>query len=137
MLSISPIADLEYYLELATEDYFLNGGEPPGLWVGGGRADIGVSGKIDKGDFRSIFGGFRPGGKDKLVQNAGKKGRPPGFDNTFSAPKSVSVIWADADREVRETIQQLQQLAVESALAHLERHHAFCRTGKAGSGSLE
>lgn len=137
MLSISPIADLEYYLELAAEDYFLNGGEPPGIWVGSARPDLGVSGKLANEDFRSIFSGYRPGGKDMLVQNAGKKGRRPGFDHTFSAPKSVSVIWATADREVQEVIQQLQQTAVESALAHLEDHLAFCRTGKAGSGSLK
>ena len=36
MLSIDKISlkNINYYLELAREDYYLNGGEPPGQWHG-------------------------------------------------------------------------------------------------------
>ena len=137
MLSICPISDLEYYLELCSADYFLSGGEPPGKWLGGATELLGVAGQVQREDFVKIFKGFHPNTGEKLVQNAGSSGRRPGFDLTFSAPKSISLMWALAGREDQEKLQQMQLAAVGAALDFAERHLAYSRTGKAGSGELK
>lgn len=43
MLSIGAMAagQDKYYLRLATEDYYLAGGEPPGRWWGRGAEHLG------------------------------------------------------------------------------------------------
>ena len=90
MLSIGAMKSGQesYYQNLAREDYFLVGGEPPGRWLGRGAAALGLTGKIDSNELSALFRGYSPAGK-KLVQNAGKENRQPGWDLTFSAPKSV------------------------------------------------
>ncbi len=134
MLSISaPLGagQGEYYANLASEDYYLGGGEPPGQWVGEGAAKLGLSGEIDSDQFRQLFAGYLR--REKLVQNAGRESRVCGFDLTFSAPKSVSVAWSQASPEVALEIRAAQQMAVEKALAFLEQEAGYSRTGKNGT----
>ena len=52
---------------------------------------------------------------------------------TFSAPKSVSVLWALSDARDRPGIEQAQGVAVAAATSHLERTAAFARRGKGGA----
>ena len=58
--------------------------------------------------------------------------RVTGWDLTFSAPKSVSVLWATAGAEVGFDVRDAHDAAVAAAVAYLEEHAAFARTGKAG-----
>jgi len=134
MLSISGINNIQYYADLATEDYYQAGGEPPGQWLGQGCAALGLSGQVQGQEYRRLFAGFDPHeGQDKpLVQNAGAENRRPGWDFCFSAPKSISTVWSQADQETRQQIQQAQAKAVRAALAHLE-NCAIARRGKAGA----
>jgi conjugative relaxase-like TrwC/TraI family protein len=67
-----------------------------------------------------------------LCQNPGEKHRP-GWDLTFNAPKSVSVLWARADEQTKTLIQEAQKQAVLNALKLLEDNAAFTRRGSAGS----
>ncbi|MBU2826945.1 relaxase domain-containing protein [Acidithiobacillus ferriphilus] len=39
---------------------------------------------------------------------------------TFSTPKSVSIVWAVADRDLREAIAAAHDAAVAQALRHIE-----------------
>jgi len=55
-----------------------------------------------------------------------------GYDLTFSPVKSVSTLWAVADPVVAAVIEQAHQAAVEDALAFIERHALFTRTGPQG-----
>ncbi len=55
-----------------------------------------------------------------------------GFDLTFSPVKSVSTLWAVADRPLAVKIEAAHQAAVRDALAYLEKHTLFTRTGKDG-----
>lgn len=59
MLSIKKISvgGEEYYLNLAAEDYYLHGGEPPGIWMGTGATEFGLSDKVDPEHLRSLFRG--------------------------------------------------------------------------------
>jgi len=132
MLTISPINNASYYLEIASEDYYLSGGEPEGIWHGIGSRYLGLSGKmVEECDYRNLLGGFSPSGQ-ALTQNSGQEARRIGWDLTFSAPKSLSLIWARGNDELRDHIQAAQRTAVEQAVNFLERHAAITRRDFSG-----
>ncbi|NEQ47541.1 MAG: relaxase domain-containing protein [Leptolyngbya sp. SIOISBB] len=131
MLSISAIQSKEYYLDIAKDDYYLAGGEPPGKWHGQGAAALALASKIEPEHFRAVIDGFTPDGHGKLVQNAGDAKRQPGWDLTFSAPKTVSVVWSQAGPETRAHIQEAQETATRTALDWLEEE-SVTRRGKGG-----
>ncbi|MES2462095.1 MAG: MobF family relaxase, partial [Armatimonadota bacterium] len=135
MLSIGAMGSGQgdYYLSLAREDYYLNGGEPPGVWLGQGAQSLGLTGMVDAGALTRLLEGFHPeenGGA--LIQNAGAKDHQPGWDLTFSAPKSVSVLWSQADPQVRKIIEDCHFAAVKTALGFIEETSAITRRGKGG-----
>lgn len=133
MLSIGAMKSGQesYYQNLAREDYFLEGGEPPGRWLGKGAITLGLAAKVNACDLKALFRGFSSDGRP-LVQNAGKENRQPGWDLTFSAPKSVSVLWSQAEEFEQREIQAAHADAVTAAISLLESHHAFSRVGKGG-----
>lgn len=119
-----------YYAGLAREDYYLAGGEPRGLWLGTGAGRVGLNGEVRNDEFLEIFDGFHRG--ERLVQNAGKENHRPGWDLTFSAPKSVSVAWSQADPEIALEIRAAQLSAVESAIGYLQENALWTRRGRGG-----
>lgn len=121
-----------YYTNLAREDYYMQGGEPPGVWWGRGAVKFGLTGTVNKKQLSHLFEGFSVDAKRKLVPNARLKGRCSGFDCTFSAVKSVSILWALSDLKARSIISKAHQEAVEEALSYLEENAAFTRTGAQG-----
>ncbi|MEM7312993.1 MAG: MobF family relaxase [Planctomycetota bacterium] len=123
----------KYYTQLAQEDYYTKGGEPPGQWLGKGAARLGLTETVDDRSLAAVLDGFAPGGKKKLVKNAGEENRQPGWDLTFSAPKSVSVAWGIADHDLRKQIEQAHQEAVKTAIEYLEENSLFARSGRGGS----
>jgi conjugative relaxase-like TrwC/TraI family protein len=131
MLSMAPIHSIEYYLNLAKEDYYLNGGEPPGRWAGLGARILGLRGLIEPQLYRQLMHGYSPSGQ-ALCDNAGAEGRRVGWDLTFSPPKSVSVLWARAEATLQGRLQAAQHTAVQAALQHLEAHAAITRRGHNG-----
>ena len=60
-----------------------------------------------------------------------------GFDLTFTAPKSVSVLWALADPALQQRLVTAHRAAVDDALALLEHHALFTRTGKNGAAQVD
>ncbi|MDB9529069.1 relaxase domain-containing protein [Oscillatoria sp. CS-180] len=132
MLSINGIKSKEYYLDIAKDDYYLNGGEPPGKWHGKGAAALELIGNVKPAHYRQVIDGFTPDGEAKLVQNAGETKRQPGWDLTFSVPKTVSVVWSQADGDTRQKIQAAQDTAVRKALDWLEEE-SVTRRGKGGA----
>lgn len=85
---------------------------------------------MDPQQFTELFGGSHQGAT--LVQSAGKQNHRPGWDLTFSAPKSVSTAWSQADRETQLEFQAAQLSAVDKAIDYLEEHALWTRRGKAG-----
>lgn len=132
MLSIGAMGNGQgtYYVGLAREDYYLEGGEPPGQWIGQGSVALGLKGQVAREEFLALFAGCDANGQ-KLVQNAGDPARQPGWDLTFSAPKSVSTVWAITDAETRAAIQKAHFGAVQSALKTIEGD-ATTRRGHGG-----
>ena len=55
-----------------------------------------------------------------------------GYDLTFSPVKSVSALWAIADRDLANQVRAAHEAAVASTLDWLERECAFTRTGANG-----
>jgi hypothetical protein len=73
----------------------------------------------------------------ELAAQIAKDSRPrtqtvAGYDLTFSPVKSVSTLWAVADPAVAAVIKQAHQAAVKDALAFIEKHALFTRTGPQG-----
>lgn len=108
--------------------------EPAGKWVGGFAEKRGFVGEqVRRGDLEKTLTGFDPRTGEALSNNAGAEKHKPGYDLTFSSPKSVSIAWASASPELQRQISQAQQIAVERALAYAERSGAFIqREGHAG-----
>ncbi|WP_435825425.1 MobF family relaxase [Mycobacterium simiae] len=60
-----------------------------------------------------------------------------GYDLTFSPVKSVSALWAIAPREVSGVIEKAHDAAVADALAWLQEHAAFSRSGTNGIAQVD
>ena len=135
MLSIIQIrGDGTYYTSIGRDDYLLNGGEPRGVWLGEGAEALGLSGLVDDAVYRRLLGGFSPDGAEELVRNAGTESRRPGWDLTFSAPKSVSELWA-ASHDIpglERIIREAHWAAVKRVVRHLEEVAGQAREGLGG-----
>jgi len=55
-----------------------------------------------------------------------------GYDLTFAPVKSISTLWALADRDVAKQIEDAHHAAVEATLSWLEREVLFTRRGRGG-----
>lgn len=137
MLSIGAMSGGQagYYLNLAREDYYLQGGEPPGRWVGKGAEALGLVGEVAPTELYNLFDGLSPDGTRPLIQlqkHQDKALHRPGWDLTFSAPKSVSVLWSQASEETRALIQAAHFASVTTALSFLQDTAAQTRRGKNG-----
>ncbi len=119
MLSIGKLAGggEEYYLEAVAagvEDYYLGAGEAPGLWLAGAAA-LGLEGEVAADDLRAVLEGRAPDGEQLAVAPPGRP-RVPGFDLTFSAPKSVSILHALGSPAVQSEAVAAHEEAVAAAL---------------------
>lgn len=112
--------------------------EPAGRWVGSFAEKRGFAGEaVRRGDLAATLTGYDPRTGEKLSNNAGDDRHKPGYDLTFSAPKSVSIAWASASPELQRAISEAQQKAVESALRYAEHSGAFVqREGHAGATKI-
>lgn len=124
-----------YYQNLAREDYYIVGGEPEGVWLGSGAQRLSLSGRVNKDALSSLFEGFSLGG-EPLVQNAGKASRQPGWDLTFSCPKSVSFLWSQLPERERQIIQEAHAAAVSTTMSYIEKYLAFSRVGQGGKSHV-
>jgi conjugative relaxase-like TrwC/TraI family protein len=131
-------SSVSYYTDTVAagvEDYYAGRGEAAGEWVGNGSAAAGLQGEVSGEQVRGLFEGIHPVTGELLGRSyrvrAGAD-RVTGWDLTFSAPKSVSALWAVAGGEVGMEVREAHDAAVRAALAYLEEHAAFSRQGKAG-----
>src|SRR6266508_4775654 len=75
------------------DDYYAGRGESPGRWTGRGSKVLSVAGEVDKAGFAALMEGRHPGTCERL-KRVGGRSKVAAFDLTFSAPKSVSVLFA-------------------------------------------
>lgn len=101
--------------------YYLDGDEPPGRWWGRGADRLGLRGEMDSDGFLAVMAGHDPVTGRDLGRRFGK-GSVRGYDATFSAPKSVSVLFGLGDPEVRREVVEAHENAVQAVLGWIESH---------------
>ncbi len=109
-----------YYVEQEL-DYYLDRGEPPGLWFGIGAERLGLDGTVDEDDFLALMAGVDPG-TDRLLGSAHTERTVRGYDVTCSAPKTVSVLYALGDESVHAEVVESHDAAVAAVADWIERH---------------
>ena len=126
-------AEAYYLTQVASglDDYYSGQGESVGRWVGNAATGLGLDGEVAGEDLRAVLAGLAPG--TALTPN-GEQLRPhprrvPGFDLTFSVPKSVSVAYALGDPLVQGAVVEAGEAAVAETLAWLEREACHVRRG--------
>lgn len=127
----SVAAAVSYFKHMAQDEYYTSDAEAEGEWDGRGAERLALEGTVSKADFEAALNGIDPRTGEHLTQ-AGKS-HAPGWDVTFSAPKSVSVMWALSNEADRKAIEAAHKNAVRAATTHLEDNHAFTRRGKGGA----
>ncbi|HEX6020819.1 MAG TPA: MobF family relaxase, partial [Solirubrobacter sp.] len=142
LLSIGKLAagQANYYLEQAEvrvdavgsvagglEEYYVGGLEARGTWLGRGAARLGLESAVDDDALRAVLVGIAPRDGAPLRESASPV-RVAGFDLTFSAPKSVSVVFGIGDVLVQRTVRG----AHDRAVGYLERSAAAVRRGAGG-----
>lgn len=127
------------------DDYYTKPGEAPGYWAGSLAQELGLGGEVDPETYAAVLAGQDPRGGDPLVRRpepraftdaSGKERRLEpilGYDVRFSAPKSVSLLWALGPPEAQAAVLRAHEEAVAEALAHLEREACFVQRGKGGT----
>lgn len=103
-----------YYEE--KDNYYFVGEEGIG-WFGKGAQRLGLTGMVDRNTFKQMLEGKLPDGTDLSFNVNGKNKHRPGYDLTFSAPKSVSVL---ALVEGNAAVLDAHKQAVLSALKEIE-----------------
>ena len=124
-----------YYLSTVAaglEEYYTGSGEAPGTWIGRGGARLGLVGVVAPSDLSAVLSGSSPAG-EVLTRRAKGSRRVAGLDLTFSAPKSVSLLYGLADPEVSATVRDAHAGAVADALGYLEDHALRVRRRAGGT----
>jgi conjugative relaxase-like TrwC/TraI family protein len=97
MLRITPSTSAEgakeYFSQsLTRSDYYIDGQEVVGRWGGKAAGRLGLSGEVDAKSYFALCDNLDPNTGEQLTPR-NKGNRRVGFDFTFSAPKSVSVMY--------------------------------------------
>jgi len=125
----------QYYLESVARsqrEYYTGSREAPGYWLGSGAAALGLGGEVSDDGFMRMLAGAHPDTAARLAEPAAGR-RVTGFDLTFRAPKSVSLLYGFGDAAVIRSVREAHEGAVEQAIGYLERHAAIARRGAGGA----
>src|SRR4051794_14338176 len=116
------------------EDSYLGGPEATGQWTGSLARELGLDGRaVDEDTLRRALSG-RDVRTGRRLEGPIRRARVPGFDLTFSVPKSASLVWALGDDRTRAAVWEAQRVAVAEALRYLEAEAARGRLGAGGLG---
>lgn len=116
-----------------TDDYYAEGGLSPSEWQGAGAEALGLSGEVDRDQFRELLDG-KVAGEQLGTYRDGQLEHRPGWDVTLSAPKSVSIMAEVAgDRRLIAAHGE----AVRTAMVHVEKHMAATRIRDGGTLARE
>lgn len=141
MLSIGKIteANRSYHLEQVAqnaEEYYSGKGEAEGMWLGGGAEEFELAGVVGEEAFNAVLNGADPRNKAVLAPSFSQR-KILGFDLTFSAPKSVSLMFVLGDPKVRDEVRSAHDTAVLEAMSYMEHVGAWGREGRGGKIKVE
>ena len=128
MLRLAKLTDAEYVLEQVAgglEDYYLGAGEAPGVWSGRLAGQLGLVGVVEADGLRALIDRQHPASGEVL--GGSKQATVRAIDATFSAPKSVSLLWAFAGLEVAAVVSIAHVEGLEAALGFAEQQAAVTR----------
>ena len=118
-------------------DYYLDAHEPPGRWWGRGCPAVELSGDVTPEQLEAMLHARHPGHGGSLGRGFGAESARA-FDATFSAPKSVSVLWAlSPDARIRAEVLAAHDAAVAGALDWLDQNGAVTRRGTNGVDQVD
>jgi conjugative relaxase-like TrwC/TraI family protein len=119
-------------------DYYVGGvaeGEA-GRWEGSpgalGLLGLAPGGRVERGALVALMGGRHPVSGQAIRRVGGDGSRVAGIDLTFSAPKSVSALWAVSGPYRRAQIEAAHRGAVASAMGRVEREVELVRRRRDG-----
>jgi conjugative relaxase-like TrwC/TraI family protein len=135
------------------DDYYAGRGESPGVWIGRGAQELELEGLVDDGELGRLIRGVHPRTEVELRSHpktrritveridpltderrveTRKLAPVAGFDLVFSPPKSVSLLHALGDEDMRRAINEAHLSAWQAALAYLEDEACVTRRGRNG-----
>lgn len=103
----------QYYVHELPK-YYLDSGEPRGIWMGQGAEQLGLTGEVADKDFLNLMAGANPNQPELLLGTRYTDESVRGFDVTASAPKSVSVLMAIGDDQTRAAVFEAHDAAVRT-----------------------
>jgi conjugative relaxase-like TrwC/TraI family protein len=114
----------------ASGDYYVGPhGDPfaaPGRWIGKLAGALGLA-IVDRDALLAVLDGRDPLTGERVVRTWATRNRVAAHDLVFSAPSSVSAVWALAGEDLRSAVQHAQDQAVADAFAYIEREFALVR----------
>jgi len=110
-------------------DYYA-GHESPSRWMGSGlsRLDLTPGAAVDNEVFTGVMGHRTPDGEKMTVHRS--HGKVAAYDHTFSAPKSVSLLYAYGDDEIRDAVVAAHRKAVSDAVSYMEERCSVSRISR-------
>jgi conjugative relaxase-like TrwC/TraI family protein len=114
------------------DDYYTGRGEAAGEWLGAGASELGLTGRVSADQFNALLEGRDPRAPERRLRAGVGDPQVVALDLTFSAPKSVSVLFAVAPAEVASGLVDCHEQAVRAALGWLEGEAVFVRRGQGG-----
>ena len=116
------------------EDYYSGEGEAEGYWLGEATRLLGLEGKVEPDQLVAMLSGRHPlTGEPLGLKSAPGREPVPGFDLTFSSPKSVSLLWALGGHPASSEVAAAHRASVAEALSYLEREACWVRRGRGGA----
>lgn len=138
MLSSAKIgtASWRYYTDsvaCAATEYYLGVGEAPGRWHGRGLDYLGLQhgAVVGEAELEALFARALHPVTGQRLGRAWRADGVTGFDLTFSAPKTVSALWALGSEGVG-AAREAHRAAVHAALGYLDTHAGLSRRGTDG-----
>lgn len=115
-------------------EYFVEHGDQPGRWHGAGLSELGLTAGtvVEERELEALFGRALSPTTSAPLGSAWRTDAVTGYDLTFSAPKSVSAMWALGDQDIVAAIDVAHTAAVHAALGYLEAHGSMSRRGRDG-----
>lgn len=106
----------------------------PGWWTGAGAVGLGLAGPVEARDLAVVLSGRSPATDRHLTL---RRGAVSGYDLTFTAPKSASVLFALGSPEIAGEVLSAHAGAVEEAMGYVARRAMAVRRGAGEERRLE
>jgi AAA domain/TrwC relaxase len=127
---------LQHAVADSAVDYYSGKGEAPGQWYGRGADCLALTGEVTTEQLTNLLSGSHP----LTGQDLGRRWwsqKVVAFDVTFSAPKSVSILYALGGDEVRREVIAAHEAGVDAALEYLQKHAGWARKFNEVTGKVE